>query len=109
MPFTVYDGLVKALQLDSSGTIGIEITLFTLPPLCLATVLTVQTAIVAVVAKPVIGYSSAGYPIHYGFGEGLVSVVTLYIGKGEYYRVEYVLFVLWLHPVGKAGSYIIVG
>jgi hypothetical protein len=109
MLFTVYDGLVKAFQLDSFGTFWIEIILFTLPPLCLATVLTVQTAIIAVVAEPVVGYSSAGYPIHHGFGEGLVSVVMLYIGKGSYYRVEYVLFVLWLHPVGKAGSYIIVG
>jgi hypothetical protein len=102
MPFTVYDGLVKALQFDSFGTLGIEVILFTLVPLCLATVLTVQTAIIAVVAKPVVGYSSAGYPIHHCFGEGLVSVVTLYIGKGHYYRVEYVLFVLRLNPVGKA-------
>ena len=102
MPFAVYDRLVKALQLDSFGTFRIEITLFTLPPLCLATVLTIQTATITVVAKPVVGYSSAGYPIHYGFGKWLVSVVTLYIGKSSYYRVEYVLFVLWLHPVGKA-------
>jgi hypothetical protein len=102
MPFTVYDGLVKALQLDSFGTLGIEVILFTLSPLGFATVFTVQTAIVAVVTKPVVGYSSAGYPIHHGFRKRLVSVVTLYIGKGHYYRVEYVLFVLRLNPVGKA-------
>jgi len=102
MSFTVYDGLIKALQFNSFGTLGIEVILFTLVPLCLATVLTVQTAIIAVVAKPVVGYSSAGYPIHHGFGEGLVSVVTLYIGKGSDYRVEYVLFILWLNPVGEA-------
>jgi len=70
--------------------------------LCFATVFAVQTGIIAVVAKPVVGYSSAGYPIHHGFREGLVSVITLYIGKGSNYRVEYVLFVLRLHPVGKA-------
>jgi len=57
-------------------------------------VLTVQSVVYLVVAKPVVSYSSAGYPIHHGFGEGLVSVVTLYIGKGSNYRVEYVLFVL---------------
>jgi hypothetical protein len=101
MPFTVYDGLIEALQLDSFGTLGIKVILFTLLPLCLATMLTVQTAIIAVVAKPVIGYSSAGYPIHHGFGEGLMSVVTLYIGKVSNNRVEYVLFVLRLHPVCK--------
>ncbi len=94
--------LIKAFQLDSFGTLGIEVILFTLVPLCLATVFTVQTDSIAVVAEPVVGYSSAGYPIHQGFGEGLVSVVTLYIDKGSYYRVEYVLFILWLHPVGKA-------
>jgi len=102
MPFTVYDGLVKALQPDGFGTLGIEVIIFALPPLCLATVLTVQTSIIAVVAKPVVGYSSAGYPIHYSFGKRLMSVITLYIGKGHYYRVEYVLFVLRLYPVGKA-------
>ena len=37
MPFTVYDGLVKALQLDSFGTLGIEVILFTLSPLGFAT------------------------------------------------------------------------
>ena len=78
-------------------------------PLCLATMFTVQTAIVAVVVKPVVGYGSAGYPIHHGFGKRLVSVVMLYIGKGSNYRVEYVLFILNLDPTGKAGSYIIVG
>jgi len=102
MPFTVYDGLIKALQLDSFRALGIEITLFALLPLCLATVFTVQTAIITVVAKPVVGYNSAGYPIHHRFSEGLVSIVTLYISKGSNYRVEYVLFVLRLHPVGKA-------
>ena len=102
MPFTVYDGLIKALQLDSFGALGIEVTLFTLLPLCLATVLTVQTAIMTVVAKPVVGYSSAGYPIHHRFREGLVSVVTLYIGKGSNYRVEYVLFILRFYLAGKA-------
>jgi hypothetical protein len=71
-------------------------------------VLTVQTAIVAVVVKPVVGYSSASYPIHHGFGKRLVSVIPLHIGKGNDNGVKYVLFVLWLHPVGKAGSYIIV-
>ena len=94
--------LLCTRQLDSFRTLGIEIVLFTLLPLCLATVLTVQTAIIVVVAKPVVGYSSASYPIHHRFSEGLVSVVTLYIGKGHYYRVEYVLFVLNLDLTGKA-------
>jgi len=102
MPFTVYDRLIKAFQPDSFGALGIEVILSALTPLCLATVLTVQTAIIAVVAKPVVGYSSAGYPIHHRFGEGLVSVVTLYIGKGSNYRMEYILFVLRLHLIGKA-------
>ena len=47
--------------------------------LCLATVLTIQTVIITVVAKPVVGYSSAGYPLNHGFGKRHVSVVTLYI------------------------------
>jgi len=102
MPFTVYDRLVKALQLDSFGTLGIEVILFTLVPLCLATGVAIQSVIDFVVGSPVIGYSSAGYPIHHGFGKWLMSVVTLYIGKGSYYRVEYVLFIMRLHPVGKA-------
>jgi len=100
--FTVYDGLIKTLQLDSFGTLGIEVALFTLLPLCLATVFTVKTAIITVVAKPVVGYSSAGYSIHHGFREWLVSVITLDIGKGSNYRVEYILFVLNFYPVGKA-------
>ncbi len=102
MPFTVYDGLVKALQLDSFGTLGIETILFTLLPVCPATVFTVKTGSIAVVGKPVIGYSATGYPIHHRFGEGLVPVITLYIGKGSNYRVEYVLFVLRLNPVSEA-------
>ena len=63
--------------------------------------LTIQTATITVVVKPVVGYSSAGYPIHHSFGKRLVSVVTLYIGKGSYYRVEYVLFVLSLDLLVK--------
>ncbi|MFC1965918.1 hypothetical protein ACFLWI_03090 [Chloroflexota bacterium] len=65
MPFTVYDGLIKTLQLDSFGTLGVEVILFTHLPLCLAIVFAVQAAIITVVAKPVVGYSSAGYPIHH--------------------------------------------
>jgi len=102
MSFTVYDGLVKALQLHSFGTLGIEVILFTLPPLGFTTASAIQAVTGFVVGSPVVGYSSAGYPIHYRFGEGLVSVVTLYIGKGSDYRVEYVLFVLRFNPVGKA-------
>ena len=102
MPFTVYNGLIKALQLDSFGTLGIEVILSALTPLFLATASAIQAVTGFVVGSPVVGYSSAGYPIHYGFGEGLVSVVTLHIGKGSYYRVEYILFVLRLHPVGEA-------
>jgi len=34
MPFTVYDRLIKALQLDSFGTLEIEAILFMLLPLC---------------------------------------------------------------------------
>jgi hypothetical protein len=98
----LYRECPKAIQLDSFGTLGIEVILFTLLPLCLATVFAVQTVIETVVAKPVVGYGSAGYPIHHGFGEGLVSVIALYIGKVRNYRVEYVLFVLSLHPVGEA-------
>ncbi len=102
MTFTVYDGLVKALQLDSFGTLGIEVILFTLSSLGFTTASAIQAVTDFVVGSPVVGYSSAGYPIHHRFGKRLVSVVTLYIGKGHYYRVEYVLFVLGLHPVGKA-------
>ena len=102
MPFTVYDGLIKALQLDSFGTLGIEVILSALTPLFLATASAIQAVTGFVVGSPVVGYSSAGYPIHYGFGKRLVSVVTLYVSKGHYYRVEYVLFVLWLYPVRKA-------
>jgi len=102
MPFTVYDRLVKALQPDSFGALGIEVILFTLSPLCLATASAIQAVTGFVVGSPVVGYSSAGYPIHHGFGKGLMSVVTLYIGKGSDYRVEYVLFVLRLYPVGEA-------
>jgi len=102
MPFTVYDGLVKALQLDSFGTLGIEVALFTLPSLCLATASAIQAVTGFVVGSPVVGYSTAGYPIHHRFREGLVSVVALYIGKGSNYRVEYVLFILRLDPAGEA-------
>jgi len=102
MPFTVYDGLGKALQLDGFGALGIEVILSAFTPLDFATASAIQAVTGFVVGSPVVGYSSAGYPIHYRFGEGLVSVVTLYIGKGSDYRVEYVLFVLRLHPVGKA-------
>jgi hypothetical protein len=88
MPFTVYDGLIQAFQLDSFGTLGIEVTLFTLLPSCLATVFTVQPAIVAVMAKPVVGLRSAGYPIHHSFGKRLMTIISLGCGKGEYYIVE---------------------
>ena len=64
---------------------------------------------IAVVAEPVVGYSPAGYPIHHRFGKWLVSVIPLHIGKGNDNRVEYVLFVLSLHPVGEAGSHLIIG
>ncbi len=89
-------------KLRRFGTLGIEVVLFTLSPLCLATASAIQAVTGFVVGSPVVGYSSAGYPMHYRFGEGLMSVVTLYIGKGSNYRVEYVLFVLRLDPVGKA-------
>jgi len=102
MPFTVYDRLVKTLQLDSFRTFGIEVILSALMPLGFTTASAIQAVTGFVVGSPVVGYSSAGYPIHYRFGEGLMSVVTLYIGKGSNYRVEYVLFVLRFHPVGKA-------
>jgi len=62
----------------------------------------VQSVVDFIVGSPVVGYSSAGYPIHHGFGKRLVSVVMLYIGKGGYYRMEYVLFVLSFNLTGKA-------
>ena len=99
MPFTVYDRLVKPVQLDGFGTLGIQVIFSTLLPLCLATVFAVKTVIEAVVAKPVVGYGSAGNPIHHGFGEGLMSVIPLHVGEVGNYRVEYVLFVLSLPPV----------
>jgi hypothetical protein len=45
-------------------------------------------------ATPIIGYGNAGYPIHSGFGKWLVSVIPLYIGKGDDYIVEQVLSIL---------------
>ena len=62
----------------------------------------IQSVVGFVVGSPVVGYASAGYPIHHGFGEGLVSVIPLHVGKVSNYRVEYVLFILSLHPVGEA-------
>ena len=102
MTFTVYDGLVKALQLDSFGTLGIEVIFSALTPLGFTTASAIQAVTGFIVGSPVVGYSSAGYPIHHCFGKWLVSVVTLYIGKVSYYRVEYVLFVLSLYSTGKA-------
>ena len=102
MPFTVYDRLVKALQLDGFGTLGIEVILFTLLPLFPATATAIQAGVGFVVGSPVVGYGSAGNPIHHGFGEGLVSVIPLHVGKVSNYRVENVLFVLSLYPVGEA-------
>jgi len=49
---------------------------------------TIQTVIELVIGSPILVFSSAGYPIHHGFGEGLVSVIPLGYGKGEYYIVE---------------------
>jgi len=80
-------------------TTTIIATVISLLPLCFVTAMTIQAVISFVVGSPVVGYGSAGNPIHHGFGERLVSVIPLYIGKGHYYRVEYVLFVLSLHPV----------
>ena len=88
MPFTVYDRLVKALQLDSFRTLGIEVVLFTLSPLRLATMPTIQAVIDLVIGSPILVFSSAGYPIHHGFGEGLMTIIPLGYGKGEYYIVE---------------------
>ena len=44
MPFTVYDGLIKALQLDSFGTLGIEVILFTLSSLGFTTACLLYTS-----------------------------------------------------------------
>ena len=63
MPFTVYDGFVNALQPYSFGTLGIEIVLSAFRPLLLATASAIQASAGFVVASPVVGYSSAGYPI----------------------------------------------
>ena len=93
----------------SSFTALVEIVLSAFSPLFLATASAIKTFASFVVASPVVGYSSAGYPIHDGFGKGLVSVVTLHIGKGYYYIVEQVLFVLCFCLVSEAGSHPVIG
>ena len=107
--FTVYDRFVNALQLHSFGTLGIEIVLSAFTPLLLATATAVQAFAGFVVASPVVGYCSAGYPIHHGFGKWLVSIIPLHIGKGDDNIVEQILFVLCLCLVSEAGSYLVIG
>jgi hypothetical protein len=38
--------------------------------------------------EPVVGLRSAGYPIHHGFREGLMTVIPLGYGKGDDNIVE---------------------
>ena len=59
MPFTVYDGLIKPLQLDGFGTFGIEVVLFAFMPLCLATGMTVQSVIYFVIGSLVPGVAAS--------------------------------------------------
>ena len=74
----------------------------------LATVTASQAVGVLVMTSPVKGDCPAGNPVHSGFGEGFVSVVSLHIGKGHYYIVEYVSLVLFPDLAGKSGSYPVV-
>jgi hypothetical protein len=41
-----------------------------------------------VMLSPVIGSGSAGYPVHGGFREGLMTVIPLHVGKGDNNIVE---------------------
>jgi hypothetical protein len=65
MPFTVYDRLVKALQLDSFGTLGIEVIFSALTPLGFTTASAIQAVTGFVVGSPVVGYSTVRLAIRY--------------------------------------------
>ncbi len=88
IPLGVHYLLLKVFQLHCFGTFRIEPIFFTLVTLLRATVLTIKTVLDAVMLIPVVGNRHAGYPAHYGLGEGLVTVIPLHIGQGDYYLVE---------------------
>jgi len=60
----IYYRLIKALNPDSSRTLGVEVIPFTLFPLLIATMPAVNTVNPPVVIPLVLGYGKAGNPIH---------------------------------------------
>src|SRR4030067_574353 len=74
MPFTVYDRLVKPIQLDSLWTRRIEVALFAFRPLLLATASAIKPIGELVLLPPVESYHTACDTAHHRLAEWLVAV-----------------------------------